>query len=83
MSWVITMHCLIWTKTTIGNASNYGLNIAIEMPTSGFGATFIPTAHLFEENNYLVPNPQNIHPNEAGYAAISGAFMSRNKQVIP
>jgi lysophospholipase L1-like esterase len=53
----------------------YGLNLAIQTPTDGLGAYFVPTAHLFEANNYLVPNSYNIHPNEAGYTAIAGAFL--------
>ncbi len=54
----------------------YGLNLAIQTATNGLGATFVPTAHLFDATNYL-PNPYNIHPNDAGYAAISGAFMGK------
>ena len=69
-------------KNTIAPLLN-GLNVAIQTPTIGLGATFIPTAYLFEENNYLVPNPKNIHPNEAGYAAISGAFMLEISKSYP
>jgi lysophospholipase L1-like esterase len=60
-----------------------GLNLAIKTPTDVFEATFVPTAHLFDANNYLVPNPYNIHPNEAGYAAISGEFMKEISKSYP
>ena len=59
-----------------------GLNLVIQTPANGLGATFIPTAHLFDANNYL-PNPYNIHPNEAGYAAIAGAFMGEIGKSFP
>ena len=60
----------------------HGLNLAIQTPTNELGATFVPTAHLFDATNYL-PDPCNIHPNDAGYAAIAGAFMGEIGKSFP
>ncbi len=77
------MHCLMWIKKVVTQSFLNGLNLAIQTATNGLGATFVPTAHLFEANNYLVPNPIfNIHPNEAGYVAIAGNLMGEIRQVI-
>ena len=76
-------NALPYVDTTVTAPLLQGLNTAIQVPTGMAGATFIPTAHLFEENNYLVPNPYNIHPNEAGYAAISGVFMGEIGKSFP
>ncbi|MFS0821170.1 GDSL-type esterase/lipase family protein [Bacillus sp. 1P02SD] len=61
-----------------------GLNAAINAPTSGFGATFVPVAHLFEGKHLeYLPNPANIHPSEAGYKALASAFMVEINKAFP
>lgn len=59
-----------------------GLNEALKVPTGVAGAIYIPTAYLFEANNFL-PNPFNIHPNEAGYEAIANAFIEQISKAFP
>lgn len=39
------------------------------------GATFVPTAAIFQEQGTaFLPNPLDIHPNKEGYLAIANAF---------
>ncbi|MBS4209186.1 GDSL-type esterase/lipase family protein [Bacillus sp. FJAT-50079] len=62
----------------------FNLNTAISMPTSQFGATFVPVAQLFEGNyqTYL-PNQANIHPSAAGYEALASAFIGAINPSFP
>ncbi|REJ13981.1 MAG: hypothetical protein C6W57_15180 [Caldibacillus debilis] len=54
------------------------LNQKIENAAGEYGAAFIPTFDLFAGRypEYL-PNPNDIHPNEAGYQAIAARFLER------
>ncbi len=51
------------------------LNKAIQTAAVTTGATYVSTAGTFNPNGkaYL-PNPKNIHPNEAGYLVLANAF---------
>lgn len=61
-----------------------GLNDAIEKVSNVFEATFIPTFEIFEGNyEEFLPNPHNIHPNEAGYRALANGFMAEMIKVYP
>lgn len=55
----------------------HGLNSAIKTAADATGVTFVPTFGKFEGNyeSYL-PNPQDIHPSDAGYVAIADAFIA-------
>ena len=61
-----------------------GINEAIEIPAQFSGATYVPTFQLFEGNKekYL-PNPLDIHPNEAGYRALADGFMKEIRGAFP
>ncbi|MUK87400.1 LPXTG cell wall anchor domain-containing protein [Ornithinibacillus sp. L9] len=53
-----------------------GLNSGIAGGAQAMGATFVPTFDAFDGKyeDYL-PNEENIHPNEAGYRALSQLFL--------
>ena len=51
------------------------LNQTIENAGKPFSVTFVPTANSFAVNGTaLLPNPQDIHPNEAGYLTLANQF---------
>ena len=51
------------------------LNQTIENAGKPFNVTFVPTANSFAVNGTaLLPNPQDIHPNEAGYLTLANQF---------
>ncbi|KGX92531.1 hypothetical protein N781_17300 [Pontibacillus halophilus JSM 076056 = DSM 19796] len=51
------------------------LNGTIQDVVEKEGATYVPVFEKFEEDpTTYVPNPKNIHPNEAGYRVMAEAF---------
>jgi GDSL-like Lipase/Acylhydrolase. len=60
------------------------LNSRIQSAIIPFQASYIPTFHLFEgKYGEYLPNPNDIHPNEAGYEAIAGAFLAEMAGDLP
>jgi putative cell wall-binding protein/lysophospholipase L1-like esterase len=58
-----------------------GLNAAIEQASVQTGGVFVPVeAAMMENVEIKVPNPQNVHPSEAGYRALAGEFL---KAIVP
>lgn len=54
-----------------------GLNQVIESTSIAAEATFVPIFDAFGTNaKDLLPNPQNVHPNEAGYQLMAEAFLT-------
>lgn len=52
-----------------------GLNQAIQAASVQGGGEFIPVEEAMKENFQVkLPNPQNVHPSEAGYEAMAGEF---------
>lgn len=60
------------------------LNDANKAVADATGAIYIPTFEAFagKHEDYL-PNPGDIHPNEAGYRVIADAFMSKINESFP
>jgi hypothetical protein len=56
------------------------LNQTLEKVNDAFGGTFVPTAKAFAKNpKVLLPNPQDIHPNTAGYKVLANEFWKKLK----
>jgi lysophospholipase L1-like esterase len=54
-----------------------GLNQVIATTTAATGATYVPIFNEFgTDAKDLLPNPQNVHPNEAGYTKMAEAFLA-------
>lgn len=54
-----------------------GLNKVIEGTSVDSGATFVPIFDAFgTDAKDFLPNPQNVHPNEAGYQVMAEAFLT-------
>ncbi|MGM0842265.1 MAG: S-layer homology domain-containing protein [Bacillota bacterium] len=53
-----------------------GLNQVIKGTSEASGATFVPIFDAFGTNaKDFLPNPQNVHPNEAGYQVMAAALL--------
>ena len=62
------------TKAQLNSLLNQ-LNLTIENAGKPFSVTFVPTANSFALNGpALLPNPQDIHPNKAGYLTLANQF---------
>lgn len=61
-----------------------GLNDVIKTATNATGVTYISTFEKFVDNyaSYL-PNPDDIHPSDAGYEAIAAAFLEEINKAFP
>ncbi|WP_406686162.1 cell wall-binding repeat-containing protein [Rossellomorea vietnamensis] len=52
-----------------------GLNQAIQAASVQGGGEFVPVEEAMADNFQVkLPNPQNVHPSEAGYEAMAGEF---------
>ncbi|UXH43338.1 cell wall-binding repeat-containing protein [Rossellomorea vietnamensis] len=52
-----------------------GLNQAIQAASVHGGGVFVPVEEAMADNFQVkLPNPQNVHPSEAGYEAMAGEF---------
>jgi lysophospholipase L1-like esterase len=58
-----------------------GLNQVIEGTAAASGASFVPVFDAFgTDAKELLPNPQNVHPNEEGYKVMAEAFLAALEQ---
>lgn len=54
-----------------------GLNQVIATTATANGATYVPIFNEFgTDAKDLLPNPQNVHPNKAGYTKMAEAFLT-------